>query len=657
MPPSGPALQAEGVTPADNALPAWEAGELPAPPTLGANSWVALLGPGLLLAGSAIGAGEWLFGPAVSAQYGAVLLWLASLSIIGQVFCNLQVMRYTLYCGEPIVVGYFRTWPGPRFWTGVYLILEIAQIWPMNAANGAVPMAAAFLGHLPSDAIVTVLGVSMSEHTLIRILGYLIFVASFIPLIFGGSVYRMLEKAMAVKLVFVLGYLVVTCLLFVSMRHAGEVMSGFLKFGTVPLRADTIVAGRYFRVSERREGHLYSLRGSLEGEQLQVVGFTDEKDGKRSDYRSEAATPVELRRLRAELNQRATTLMRENRVLVETPAAQGLLTLRGIQNADGNWILESAALKQGEKVQQYDKKSDLPANLALLARQYFENKGQLNVNLVNYLWENGRLPPLDWAMLAAFAAIAGSGGLTNTLFSNYARDKGWGMGQRVGAIPSAVGGAGISLSHVGQIFPINDRNRTYWRGWIRWIVRDQVAVWMFCSVVGMALPCMLSLEFIRNAPVAGDRVSAMLAEGISNRNPELRSLWWFMTLFTGFIVIAPGQIIGGDQIARRWTDILWTLNRRTHTWGKNQVKYIYYGILAAFFVWGMIALTLFDPLQIAKITGILGNIALGFTALHALYVNRTLLPPELRPGFISQLGTIFCGVFFFLISGIVFWHL
>ena len=55
----------------------------------------------------------------------------------------------------------------------------------------------------------------------------------------------------------------------------------------------------------------------------------------------------------------------------------------------------------------------------------------------------------------AFAAIAGSGGLANTLFSNYARDKGWGMGIRVGAIPSAVGGLPISLSHVGEVFPVD----------------------------------------------------------------------------------------------------------------------------------------------------------------------------------------------------------
>ena len=44
-----------------------------------------MLGPGLLVGGSAIGGGEWLAGPAVTARYGGALMWLATLSIVSQV--------------------------------------------------------------------------------------------------------------------------------------------------------------------------------------------------------------------------------------------------------------------------------------------------------------------------------------------------------------------------------------------------------------------------------------------------------------------------------------------------------------------------------------------------------------------------------------------
>ena len=69
----------------------------------------------------------------------------------------------------------------------------------------------------------------------------------------------------------------------------------------------------------------------------------------------------------------------------------------------------------------------------------------------------GRFPTIDFstiALLAAFAAIAGCGGLSNAPISNYTRDQGWGMGHHVGAIPSVIGGHNIELSHVGMVFQV-----------------------------------------------------------------------------------------------------------------------------------------------------------------------------------------------------------
>ena len=127
----------------------WQVGDLPEPPRPGWKLWVGLIGPGIVLAGTSIGSGEWLFGPAVTAQYGAALLWLALLSILFQGFCNLTMMRYTVYSGEPIIVGGLRTWPGPGVWVACYAVLDLASIWPYNASNAAVPLAAVVLGRLP----------------------------------------------------------------------------------------------------------------------------------------------------------------------------------------------------------------------------------------------------------------------------------------------------------------------------------------------------------------------------------------------------------------------------------------------------------------------------------------------------------------------------
>src|SRR5688572_2545512 len=84
--------------------------------------------------------------------------------------------------------------------------------------------------------------------------------------------------------------------------------------------------------------------------------------------------------------------------------------------------------------------------------------------------------PLDWGLLGALAATAGSGGLGNLTVTNWIRDKGFGMGAKVGAIPSAVAGHQIRLSHVGKIFEVNESSLARWREWMRYVVADQIWV-------------------------------------------------------------------------------------------------------------------------------------------------------------------------------------
>ena len=304
-------------------------------------------------------------------------------------------------------------------------------------------------------------------------------------------------------------------------------------------------------------------------------------------------------------------------------------------------------VRSGETSREFGVLDQVPEPQRSRIANHLQHEGVAYVSAIGYVSEHGQLPPLDWAMIVAFIAIAGAGGLTNTMFSNYARDKGWGMGCHVGAIPSACGGITVALSHTGKVFPLDAENRSKWSGWMKHIGRDQ-AIWMAASVIGMALPCMMSLEFIRNASVVGDRVSAMSAEGIASRYPSFASLFWFMTLICGFLVLAPGQVSTGDQIARRWTDMLWNASARVRRVG--EVRYIYYGILAAYAVGGLVILIQFPAVQIAKMAAVLQNIALGSVSLMSIYVNRTLLPKEVQPGWFHQLGVLLCGLFFLSIS-------
>ena len=67
--------------------------------------------------------------PSSTARFGGNLLWLATLSILAQVIYNIESGGYTLYTGEPIFTGKFRTLPGPHFWVLVYLILDSVRFF------------------------------------------------------------------------------------------------------------------------------------------------------------------------------------------------------------------------------------------------------------------------------------------------------------------------------------------------------------------------------------------------------------------------------------------------------------------------------------------------------------------------------------------------
>src|SRR5918993_787905 len=87
-------------------LPPWNVAEMPAPLPFSPKNGLRIAGAGAIILGVSIGSGEWLIGPAATAQYSAALLWVATASILLQWIFNEEACRYTLYTGEPITVGF-----------------------------------------------------------------------------------------------------------------------------------------------------------------------------------------------------------------------------------------------------------------------------------------------------------------------------------------------------------------------------------------------------------------------------------------------------------------------------------------------------------------------------------------------------------------------
>jgi hypothetical protein len=294
---------------------------------------------------------------------------------------------------------------------------------------------------------------------------------------------------------------------------------------------------------------------------------------------------------------------------------------------------------------------------------------ETTVNVFQHWYKTGSWPLIELgniAVLGAFAGYAGGGGLSNSTYSNFVRDKGWGMGKIVGAIPSAVGGRSVTLSHLGSVFPINSENLQRWKGWWRYILVDQVYVWGPGCFMGMALPALLSLQFggfSALTHVKLDWAQALItADGMRHAPNLLAStakLMWIATVVVGLVVMLPSQMSVVDDFSRRWTDILWSGSRIMRESLKgNAVKYVYYTILGFYVFWTFVMTYLFStygtPKLMTLVVANLNNLAIGATAFQVLWINCTMLPPELRPRWYHRTGLIMCGVFYLGMAGLVF---
>ena len=300
-----------------------------------------------------------------------------------------------------------------------------------------------------------------------------------------------------------------------------------------------------------------------------------------------------------------------------------------------------------------------------------ENIDNVFVSFAN----NGTFPVIlmtQIALLGAFAGYAGGGGLSNSTYSNFVRDKGWGMGSHVGAIPSAVGGRKVTLSHIGKTFPINAENLRRWKVWWKYILADQLLIWAPGCFMGMALPALISMEFSIHSEMFHqtkrlDWAQAIIsADGIRNApsdviSPSFVGILWITTLIVGLLVLLPSQMSIVDDVCRRWTDIIWSGSRRVRAgMGGGQVKRIYYTIMAIYVFWTFVCATLFlffsKPKVMILVIANLNNIGLGLTAFFILYNNLRLLPKPLRPGWINIFGVIGCGVFYLGLAALVFYQ-
>lgn len=202
--------------------------ELPAPPAWNWGNILKIVGPGAIVLSLSIGSGEFLMGPAATIQYGTALMWIVTIGCLTQTFFNMECIRYTLYTGEPAMVGITRLWPGPKFWGPVWVIMSFLSVTSGWVLASATAVAGMILQRMPDKA---------DRATVVLIAFILLAIVIFI-LSVGGKIEDMLEKfSKACVVIILLG------LLYINFAYApaakwAELAGGFFKFGFIPKGAD-----------------------------------------------------------------------------------------------------------------------------------------------------------------------------------------------------------------------------------------------------------------------------------------------------------------------------------------------------------------------------------------------------------------------------------
>ncbi|MGH3319332.1 MAG: Nramp family divalent metal transporter [Streptosporangiaceae bacterium] len=139
-----------------------------------------IIGPGVVLAASGIGSGEYVLWPYIAQRSGLGFLWAALFGSILMFFIATECVRYTLATGETIITGFTRLWKG--WWIGFIAMSLLPNLWPGYATGVATTLTFLFGG---GDIIViTILALA----------------AIVLSLLLSPVIYRMEESALSVMM-------------------------------------------------------------------------------------------------------------------------------------------------------------------------------------------------------------------------------------------------------------------------------------------------------------------------------------------------------------------------------------------------------------------------------------------------------------------------
>jgi hypothetical protein len=245
--------------------------------------------------------------------------------------------------------------------------------------------------------------------------------------------------------------------------------------------------------------------------------------------------------------------------------------------------------------------------------------------------------------LVGFTALASG---LNWYVMNHYRDKGYGMGHRVGYI-AGLRGEKREVLPVGVTFPDDEKNAGLWKRWMHFLRLDMWVVFFGGAMIGMYLPTILvrHLVLLSGREPTEANMPTFAAEIL---DAQYGRFLFYIALLVGFLILFDTQLGIFEALVRNMTDSV-NMNTRFQQALKDPRRF-YYPFMILLVGVIFIFLHFFqDATRLIAISANMSNFGALMFPFALMYLNSKL-PRPARPAWwvyvILVLNVVFFGFFF-----------
>ena len=227
--------------------------------------------------------------------------------------------------------------------------------------------------------------------------------------------------------------------------------------------------------------------------------------------------------------------------------------------------------------------------------------------------------------LAGFTAFAS--GLNFVLISYY-RDKGYGMGSRIGFIAGLVGGKQEEIRASGVTFRDTPENAARWRRWFRYLLYDQWGIFFVGALFGMMLPTMIVYQLAQTSGRTPTELTipTFAADQLGTLFPNMAFLrpW---ALIAGFMILFSTQLVVFELLTRQFVDGAHAISPRFRKFTGGDPRRFYYPFMLGLTLLISAVIFLAPAFRLIQVSANFSNLPAMIIPFAVIYLNRQLPKP------------------------------